>query len=137
MEQKWPAGVQGRQQAKHQQSYISCFVAYPTIPNSNQQHQPTHDNTIPCIAVWQIQSNLRRKKLHRRNQGSIFLGGSFSNRDNVRAPNQFQPFYFTLVFAVAGFMQHPNTYINLSTQINISNFISLYLCAEVNLEVVL
>ena len=37
----------------------------------------------------EIQSNLRRKKLHRMNQSSNFLGGSFSNRDNVRAPIQF------------------------------------------------
>ena len=34
--------------------------------------------------IIDIQSNLRRKKLHRTNQGSIFLGGSFSNRYNVR-----------------------------------------------------
>ena len=34
----------------------------------------------------EIQSNLRRKKLHRTNEGSNFLGGSFSNRDNVRPP---------------------------------------------------
>ena len=33
----------------------------------------------------EIESNIRRKKLHRTNQGSNFLGGSFSNRDNVRA----------------------------------------------------
>ena len=38
----------------------------------------------------EIQSNPRRRKLHRTNQGSNFLGGSFSNRDNVRAPNQFR-----------------------------------------------
>ena len=38
----------------------------------------------------EIQSNLRRKKLHRTNQGSNFLGGSFSNTDNVRAPIQFK-----------------------------------------------
>ena len=38
----------------------------------------------------EIQSNLRRKKLHRTNQGSNFLGGSFRNRDNVRAPIQFR-----------------------------------------------
>ena len=38
----------------------------------------------------EIQSNFRRKKLHRTNQGSNFLGGSFSNRDNVRAPIQFR-----------------------------------------------
>ena len=36
----------------------------------------------------EIQSNLRRKKLHSTNQGSNFLGGSFSNRDSVRAPIQ-------------------------------------------------
>ena len=37
-----------------------------------------------------IQSNLRRKKLHRTNQGSNFLGEALSNRDNVRAPIQFR-----------------------------------------------
>ena len=37
-----------------------------------------------------IQNNLRRKKLHRRNQGSNFIAGSFSNRDNKRAPIQFR-----------------------------------------------
>ena len=31
----------------------------------------------------QIQNKLRRKKLHRTNQGSNFLGGSFTNKDNV------------------------------------------------------
>ena len=38
----------------------------------------------------EIQSNLRRKKLHRKNQVSNFLGCSFSNRDNVKAPIQFR-----------------------------------------------
>ena len=39
----------------------------------------------------EIQSNLKTsKKLHRTNQGSNFLGGSFSNRDNVRVPIQFR-----------------------------------------------
>ena len=38
----------------------------------------------------EILSNLWRKKLHRMNQGSNFLRGSFSNRDNVRAPIQFR-----------------------------------------------
>ena len=36
------------------------------------------------------QSNLRRKKLHRTNQVSNFLGGSFSSRDNVKATIQFR-----------------------------------------------
>ena len=39
--------------------------------------------------VIEIKSNFSRKKLHRTNEGSNFLGGSFSNRDNVRAPIQF------------------------------------------------
>ena len=38
----------------------------------------------------EIQSNLRRKKLHRTNQCNNFPGGSFSNGDNARAPIQFR-----------------------------------------------
>ena len=38
----------------------------------------------------EMQSNLKRNKLHRTNQGANFHGGSFSNRDNVRAPIQFR-----------------------------------------------
>ena len=37
----------------------------------------------------EIQSNLRRKKLYRTNQGSNFLGGSFGNKYNVRATIKF------------------------------------------------
>ena len=37
----------------------------------------------------EIQSNLRRKKFHRTNQGFNFLGGSFTNKENLRAPIQF------------------------------------------------
>ena len=33
----------------------------------------------------EIHSNLRRKKLHKTNQGSDFLGGIFSNTNNARA----------------------------------------------------
>ena len=40
--------------------------------------------------LMEIQSNLRRKKLHRLNYGSNFLGGGFSNRENLRAPVQFR-----------------------------------------------
>ena len=47
-------------------------------------------HTWPYGRFIEIKSNLRRKKLHRTNQGSNFLGGSFSNRDNVRAPIQFR-----------------------------------------------
>ena len=44
----------------------------------------------PHSIFIKIRSNLRRQKLHRKNQGSNFLGGSFSNRDNVRTPIQFR-----------------------------------------------
>ena len=45
--------TQERQKVKHQQSCISVFVAYLTIP-SNNQHQPRHGNIILCMTVWQI-----------------------------------------------------------------------------------
>ena len=64
-----------------------------------QQFQVATRSTSPDMTTvfhaWsygrfiEIQSNLRRKKLHRTNQGSNFLEGSFSNRANVRAPIQF------------------------------------------------
>ena len=44
--------VQERQEVKDQQSCISNFVAYLTIPISNKEHQPRHDNSIPYMAVW-------------------------------------------------------------------------------------
>ena len=44
----------------------------------------------PYSRFIEIQSNLRRKNRHRANQGSNFLGGTFSNRDNERAPIQFR-----------------------------------------------
>ena len=42
------------------------------------------------VRFIETQSKLRRKKLDRTNLGSNFLGGSFSNRDNVRDPMQFR-----------------------------------------------
>ena len=38
----------------------------------------------PYSIYIEIQNNLRREKLHRTNQGSKFLGSSFSNKDNIR-----------------------------------------------------
>ena len=38
----------------------------------------------------EIQSSLRSKNCHRTNYSPNFLGGSFSNRDNVRPPIQFR-----------------------------------------------
>ena len=41
-------------------------------------------NSILYGRFIEIQSNLRTKKLHTTNQGSNFLGGSVSDKDNVR-----------------------------------------------------
>ena len=47
-------------------------------------------STSPDITtVFHARPYLRRRKLHRTNPDSNFLGGTFSNRDNVRAPIQF------------------------------------------------
>ena len=44
----------------------------------------------PNGTMKDINSTPRRKKVHRTNQCSVFLGGSFSNRDNVRDPRDSQ-----------------------------------------------
>ena len=70
------------------------FAAHLIHPSSNREDQLRHDNNIPCKACKavfiEIQSNLRRKKLHKTNQGSNLLGGSFSNRDYLRGSIQFR-----------------------------------------------
>ena len=81
--------LQERQQLKGQQSCISVFVAYPSTPSINRD-MTTVFHTWLYGKFMEIENNLRRKKLHRTNQGSNFLGGSFSNRDNVRALIQFR-----------------------------------------------
>ena len=86
--------VQERQHMKDQLSYMSVFIAYLTYSTFSFfiQHLPRHDKSSSCMAVWQIyryRATLR-KKLHRTNQGSNFVGGNFSNRDYVRAPILFR-----------------------------------------------
>ena len=71
---------------KDQQSYLKFQVAARRI--SPDMTAVSH--TRPYGRFIEIQSNLRRKTLHRANQGSNFLGDSSSNRDNVRAPIQFR-----------------------------------------------
>ena len=83
--------VQERQQVKNQQLHIR-FCSLSNNSSSNWEHQPditTVFHAWPYGRFIEIQSNLRRKKLHTRNQGSNFLGGSYINRDNVRAPIQY------------------------------------------------
>ena len=43
-----------------------------------------------CGRFIEILSNLGRKKLHRTNQGSNFLGGSFGKKDDIKPPIQFR-----------------------------------------------
>ena len=49
-------------------------------------------NGMPYCRFIEIQEqrNLKRKKCYKKNQDSNFLGGSFSNRGNVRVPIQFR-----------------------------------------------
>ena len=58
-------------------------------------------------------SNVRRKKLLKINQGSIFFGGSFSNGDHVRAPIQIrtesQPQHLKRLFFLMRRPTHPYT----------------------------
>ena len=39
---------------KEQQSFISVFEVYLTIPSGNFEYQPRYDVSIPCIGVWYI-----------------------------------------------------------------------------------
>ena len=90
-----------------QQSAISVYVVYLTIPSNIQEHQPRQDNSIPCMVVWQIHRDTEQpqgKKLHRTIKSSNILRGSFSNRDNVPAPiqirRQIQPQHLKINFFV-------------------------------------
>ena len=89
------AKIQEKQQKKDQQSCI--------IPSSNEGHLPRFDNSIPCMAyVWiiEIQRNLRRMKLHRMNNGSIFLrffSIAVRSRGEISTPvGENQKFYWGL-----------------------------------------
>ena len=84
-------GVQEKEQVMDQQSYISVFVVYLTIPSNIQEHQRRQDNSIPCMAVWQIHRDTEQpqgKKFHRTIKSSNILRASFSKRDNLLVPIQ-------------------------------------------------
>ena len=72
--------VQERQQVKKQPSCIFISLAYPTIPTTDEQQlwrtspdMTTVFHTCQYARFIEKQSNLKRKKLHRTNQGSNFL----------------------------------------------------------------
>ena len=72
---------------KRQQSCISDFVAYLAIPISTWEHQPRHDNSIPCMAIY---SRFIEIKCNQGERNSNFVGGIFSDRNDVRAPIQYR-----------------------------------------------
>ena len=97
--------VQDRQQVKDQQFCISIFQLirqFQVAPRSTSPDMTTALHAWLYSRFIQIQSKLRKKKIHRPNQSSNFLGSSFSNRDNVRAPIQFrkesQPSILNIIF---------------------------------------
>ena len=77
-------------QVKDKQSYISVFVAYLTIPSSSLEQQPRYKNSISCMVKWQIYRDTEQPQEKETNLGSNFLGGSFSNKHNIRAPVHFR-----------------------------------------------
>ena len=85
--------VQERQQVKDQLSYKSVAVGYLKFQvayRSTSLDMTTVFHASPYGRFIEVQSNPWRKKRHRINQGSNFLGSNFSNTDNVRAATQFR-----------------------------------------------
>ena len=88
---------QEKLQVKDRQSYMHVVVTYLTFPKNcitiskTSPDMPTVFHARLDGRFIEIMNNLRTNKLDRMNQGSKFLGSSFSNfsnRDNdVRAPN--------------------------------------------------
>ena len=71
-------------------SFLQLIQQLQVATRSTSPDLSTVFHAWPYGRFIKIHSNLRRKKRHRTNQGSNFFGGSFSNRDNVRAPIQFR-----------------------------------------------
>ena len=69
-----------RQQVEGQNSHIPVSLVYLIYPSSSYKHQADmkavfHASMYPRFRG--IKSNFRKRKLHRRNLGSNFLGDSF------------------------------------------------------------
>ena len=100
-----------RQLFKKGSKWRTSSPAYPFlwfIQKFKVETRSTSPDMTTAFHTWaygrfiEIQSNLRRKKLHRTNHISNSLGGSFNNRDNVRAPipfrNDSQPMHLKRLF---------------------------------------
>ena len=44
--------VQEKQEVKDEQSHIHFSVVCPGYSYSSYEHEPRHDNSIPCMVVW-------------------------------------------------------------------------------------
>ena len=79
------------------------------------------------------QLHRKRKELHRKNQGSNFLGDSFSNRDDIRAPIQLrgvrQSQYIKTLF-----FSRPDPSINSSNKKTTSGPSQNYLAVQIQLQ---
>ena len=85
--------VQDRQQVKTNSPtylFLQLIEQFQVAARSSSSDMTTVVHAWHYGRFIEIQSSLRRKKIHKMNQGSNFLGGSFSNRDNARAPTQFR-----------------------------------------------
>ena len=82
-----------RQHVKDQQPCITAFVVFQHIRITGRSTRPDVTTVFHVRAYGrfiEIHSNLRRKNIYKTNQGSNFLGYSFSNSDNVQALIQFR-----------------------------------------------
>ena len=67
--------------------YLKNEKSFQSEIESIRHTKQTRKN-VAYTTFKEIQSNLRRKKLHRANQSSNFLRDSFNIRNNLRAPIQ-------------------------------------------------
>ena len=84
--------VHKRQQAKDQQPYMPVFVACLTqvAVGRTSWDMAVVFHAWLCGRFTKLNGNLRKKKLFTTNQESDFIGGSLSNRSNVRTWTQFR-----------------------------------------------
>ena len=82
------------QNQQDQQSWMSVFIQLiyqcQVATRGTSPDVTTVFHALLYCRFIEIQSNLRRKKRLRMNQGSNFLGGMFNDRDNARAQIQFR-----------------------------------------------
>ena len=85
----WAKGSRGAASERPTVLHI-CFCNFQLAAWSTSLEVITVFHAWSHGRLVEMQINHRRKKIHRMNQGSNFLKGSFSNRDNVRASIQFR-----------------------------------------------